>query len=232
MTETAQTNPPSNGKAKRRPGPRALPALTVDVTLSTAFAQRVFNRVWDRLKGDIFVLTVRSRSAGLEDVGAAAETVIKEQFDAIREDLAGELSRADHLIDQLGITSLGQYDGALTVAAEFTTPQAKRYLDLVLSLDQYIMRVDALWLNGEIETKQRTDRSYEWQRRMIKTANRIRQLSSDGRRTIEQAQQARQKTRPDTDTEPAVNEDATAPTAPTVPAEAVDVEDATAAAAG
>lgn len=185
---------PITDKPKRR-RVVTLPALRVDVTLNTEFAQRVYKRAWDRLKGDIFILTVRSRSVGRDDIAETSEQLLRDHFDKLRKDLSTDIARTDHLMDQLAITELGQYAGAKTIAAEFTTPQAKQYLDLVLSADQLIMRLDALWLNGEIDTKACKVRSYECQRRLIKLANRIRQVSATGKKTIDAAFLARQQAR-------------------------------------
>jgi hypothetical protein len=182
---------PNPRETKQRRQNRTLPSLKTTITLNTAFTQRVYNRVWDRLKGDIFILTVRAHAAGMPEVAENAEKIIGEQFESIRKDLDADITRADILIQNLGITELGQYDGALETDAEFTTPQAKTYLDLLLSMDQLIMRVDGMWLHGEIETKACKDRSYEWQRRLIKAANRIREHATAGRRTIEEAQAKR-----------------------------------------
>lgn len=170
-----------------------LPTLRVDITLNTDFAQRVYRRVWDRLKADIYILTVRSRAVGRDDIAETSEQLLRDQFKKLQTDLSADIERADILLDKLGITELGQYGGAVTKVAEYTTPQAKQYLDLVLSMDQLIMRLDALWLNGEIETKACKVRSHEWKRRIVKLANRIRQISSSGRRTLDAAYAERQR---------------------------------------
>jgi hypothetical protein len=184
----------NNAKPNRRTNV-TLPAMSVDIQLNTVFAQRVYHRVWDRIKGDIFTLTVRSRGLGRDDIADTAETILKDHFDKIREDLTGDITRTDMLMDQVGITELGRYDGALSVSADFTTPQAKQYLDLVLSMDQLIMRMEALWLQGEIDTKSCKDRSYEWQRRLVKVANRIRQSGTSGKKALDEAQEARNRAR-------------------------------------
>ncbi|MGI9294051.1 MAG: hypothetical protein ACR2PS_08725 [Pseudomonadales bacterium] len=183
-----------NAKPKRRTNV-TLPVMSVEIQLNTVFAQRVFNRVWDRLKGDIFTLTVRSRALGRDDIAEASETILKEHFERIRDDLSADITRADVLMDQVGITQLGRYDGAVSLSADYSTPQAKLYLDLVLSMDQLIMRMEALWLQGEIDTKSCKDRSYEWQRRLVKVANRIRQTGTSGKKKLDEAQEARNKVR-------------------------------------
>lgn len=59
-------------------------------------------------------------------------------------------------MDEHALTDRASYgEAALSVTAEYTSPQANRYLDLLLAMDQLLMRIDALWLSGLVEAKQR-----------------------------------------------------------------------------
>ena len=81
-------------------------------------------------------------------------------------------------MDDAKLTDLPTYKGAQTVEAEYSTPRAKEFLNLILQMDQLLTRYDALWLTGQIETQQRIHRSQNWQRRLIKIANRLRELGN------------------------------------------------------
>ncbi len=168
----------------RRNGASARPAWRRRITLNTAFAQRVYKRTFDRMKADLFVLTVRTCAQGQNEAAAAAEQFLEEQFGKVREDLNGELERAEVLMDHAGIDSMPVYEEALATEAEITTPNAGQYLSLIESLDQFLMRLDALWLTGKVETKHRTARSHEWQRRLIKLAGRVRDLGDRTRKFL------------------------------------------------
>ena len=163
-----------------------------EITLNTLHCQRVYKRVWDRLKADIFILTIPTRTMGFDEVADQAEKFLDEQFEKIRADLAADIERADVLMDEHALTDRASYgEAALSVTAEYTSPQANRYLDLLLALDQLLMRIDALWLSGLVEAKERTTRGYEWQRRLIKLANRLRDLGDRGRRYLQEEQAKR-----------------------------------------
>ncbi len=180
-------------KSQKRTGV-AKPAWSRKLTLNTSYTQRVYNRVWDRLKADIFVLTVRTVAMGYVEAATAAEKLLSEQIEKIRADLSKEIERSDYLMEQCGITDLPSYDGAKTIAAEYTSPFANQYLTLIEMMDQSLLRLDALWLTGQVETAQRTNRSYEWQRRLIKLANRIRALGDQTRSGLrKQAEEAQAK---------------------------------------
>jgi hypothetical protein len=153
-----------------------MPVFSCTLQLNTDFAQRVYKRSFDRLKADLYVLTVRTRSSGMDEAAKAIETIISEAFASARKDLESELERSDALLDDVKLSDLPEYEGALTTKAKYSTPRAKEYLDLLQKMDQLLMRYDALWLAGHIETQPRVARSQNWQRRMIKIANRLREL--------------------------------------------------------
>lgn len=158
--------------------PRPTPVWTCTIKLNTDFAQRVYKRTWDRLKADLYVLTVRTRSSGMDEAAKAIEGVISEAFEHARRDLEGDLARSEAIMDDAKITDLPTYKGAQAVEAEYSTPRAKEFLNLVLQMDQLLARYDALWLTGQIDTQQRMQRSQNWQRRLIKIANRLRELGN------------------------------------------------------
>lgn len=158
--------------------PRPMPVFSCTLQLNTDFAQRVYKRSFDRLKADLFVLTVRTCASGMDEAAKAIEKIISEAFASARKDLDAELERSDALLDSVKLSDLPEYEGALSTKAKYSTPRAKEYLDLLMKMDQLLMRYDALWLAGHIETQPRVARSHNWQRRMIKIANRLRELGN------------------------------------------------------
>lgn len=197
-----------------------MPVFSCTLQLNTDFAQRVYKRAFDRLKADLYVLTVRTRSSGISGMDEAAkaiETIISEAFASARKDLESELERSDALLDAVKLSDLPEYEGALTTKAKYSTPRAKEYLDLLQQMDQLLMRYDALWLAGHIETQPRVARSQNWQRRMIKVANRLRELGIRTRASM--TREADKRTAPNTGATPAGAE---VPAATAVVSAAVD----------
>lgn len=185
--------------------PRTMPVFSVSVKLNTEFARRVYKRCFDRLKGDLYVLTVRTLAGRMDDAAKAIETILSESFSSVRKDLDSELERSDALLDDAKLTDLAQYENIPEIRAAYSTPRAKEFLDLLLKMDQLLMRYDALWLSGHIETHQYWARCHNWQRRLTKVANRLREL---GNRT--RAGLARQQTGTPT---PALDQPAAVPQA-------------------
>ena len=177
--------------ASRRPpprrrdrGPLAVPSLSQTITLQTAISQRAYHRSYERLKADIYTLTVRTRTLDMDEAADLAETFMKNTFDQIEADLRDDIRRTDVSMEQAELSDTGRYEGAITRDATFTTPQAKRFLDLIVTVDTLVARLDALWLHGVIDTRNCKSRAYEWQRRLFKAANRIREHANSARKSI------------------------------------------------
>jgi hypothetical protein len=178
MNEVASAGP------RPQAPPRTVPVFSLDLTLNTEFAARVYRRCFDRLKADLYVLTVRTRAASMAAEAKAIEMAIAGAFEAVREDLDAELERSDGLLDEAKLTDLPAYDGVPTTNATYSTPQAREFLELLLKMDQLLMRYDALWLGQRIDTQQRWSRCQNWQRRLTKVANRLRELGNRTRAAL------------------------------------------------
>jgi hypothetical protein len=158
--------------------PRGTPVGKCQVNLATEFAQRVFYRTWDRLKADLYVLTVRTRTAEQLEAAGALETLITESFDKARSDLVADMERTEVLRDHVKVRDIPDYEDRLDTLATFSTPRAREFLAIIQLMDQLLVLYDALWLAGYVETQERLSRSQNWQRRLVKVTNRIRELAN------------------------------------------------------
>lgn len=165
---------PARDKTRATQEARPKPVWTHPIMLNSDFSQRVFRRTWDRLKADLYVLTVRTRAYGMDAAANILEEQITGEFSKARTDLESDLARTDVLMDEAKLSQFPRYEGAMSAEAEYSTPRAREYLLLIQQLDHLLMRYDALWFSGVIETAQRVRRSQAWQQRLIKVANRIR----------------------------------------------------------
>jgi hypothetical protein len=172
---------PTASSARAGATPQSMPVLSCSLHLHSAFTQQVYKRVWDRLKADLYVVTVRTRVSGMDEAARVMESFITEEFTKARKDLDGELERTDILIDSVKLAETPNYTHPLQTKAEYSTPRAKEYLDLLMKLDELLKRYDVLWLTGVIEPQARHQRSQMWKRRLTKIANRIRELGNQTR---------------------------------------------------
>jgi hypothetical protein len=145
----------------------------------------VYYRCWDRLKADLYVLTVRTVDASPnENMATAIETIISEAFDKARADLASDLERTEVLRDQVQLTDMPDWDDRLEAEATYSTPRAREFLALIQQMDQLLMLYHALWLAGFAKTADCKRRSQNWARRLTKITNRLRELASRTRASL------------------------------------------------
>ena len=199
MADTASHT--ARQRAPRRRAPPPVAALSQTLSLQSPVAQRIYNRAFDRLKADLYTLTVSARTVDMDAAADVAEKFLKDAMDQLKRDLQEDIRRTDVLMDQNDIETTGNYPGAIELQASFTTPQAKRFLDLIQGVDTLAVRLDALWLNQIIDTRNCKDRQYQWQRRLFKTANRTREHAHSARRALTAAQE-RRGSRPGPGSEP------------------------------
>ena len=184
MAEAAPHAPRRPSPRPRQRAPLAVPSLSQTITLKTSISQRAYHRSYERLKADIYTLTVRTRTLDMDEAADLAETFLKNTFDQMETDLRDDIRRTDVSMEQADLSDTGRYEGAITRDATFTTPQAKRFLDVIVTVDTLVARLDALWLHGVIDTRNCKSRAYEWQRRLFKAANRIREHANSARKSI------------------------------------------------
>jgi len=162
----------------------ATPVMKRSIELRTDKGQRVYRRAFDRLRADLYVLTVRTRVMGHDDAARAIEAIISEAFEHVTRDLKADLERTEVLIDSVKLDEYADYPLALREQARFSTPRARQYLLLIEQMDELLVRYDALWLHGIIETPVHVQRSQAWQQRLLKVANRLRELANRTRVTL------------------------------------------------
>lgn len=177
-TTDAGVPAPPRRREPRVVTPRGTPVRKMPITLHSEFAQRVYYRTWDRLKADLYILTVRTRTADQNEAAAALETIISESFDKARTDLSADLERTEVARDHYKVHEIPEYEDRLVTVATYSTPRAREFLALILQMDQLMTLYDTLWLAGFATTQEWVKRSQNWQRRLIKMTNRLRELAN------------------------------------------------------
>lgn len=184
---------------KKKPGKDGLsrPVISRSIDLDTLQMQRVLRRVFDQLSISLFSMEVvlRRMASRNEDVVRnldQAEEAVVEIFDKINEDLQGDEERLRMIMEENGIREIPEYTAPVTFELEISSPYAGRFVSLVKKTDSLLKLVDALWINGVFSAKQHENAAYQWQRRLIKTANRVIGLDREMRSLIKKAQQAEQ----------------------------------------
>lgn len=166
MTENTET-------AARQEKSISIPAFEQTMKLNTLQAQKVMSRVFARASDSLYRIDVILRIIGKEEDAQAVESVIKTMFDEIDTGLSDSAAQNTALLEENGIDELPSYDAPTSERIRITSPQVSRFAALVRRLDKLVMEIDALWLSGLIENKDRNEAVYRWQQRIIGLGSRI-----------------------------------------------------------
>lgn len=163
-------------KTPRRPVSQAV--VRTKVKLRSRQAQQTFRRSYNTAARASYTLAVMLRiyasDAEAEGVGAIAD----EMLTGVRDEIAAEIARMEIVLKEHGIEGGAvDYTEPEEFDAEVSSPRASQFLMLLGSMDRFIGLMDLLWLSGVYTDTQYHAGCYQWQRRMTKLANRLRNLA-------------------------------------------------------
>lgn len=167
------------GNRKRAERPRVSQAVvSTRLHLRSRHAQQVFTRGYNTAARAFYTLSVMLRiyvsNPEAEQVGALADQMLTE----VREELDNEIARMKQVVETEGMDPTAiTYTKPVEYEVEINTPKAGQYLALIRRMDEFISLMDLLWLSGVYTDTQYNAGSYQWQRRLIKFANRLRNLA-------------------------------------------------------
>jgi len=163
-------------KNKPRSQPSSRPVMRRSVEIGSEHALKVYHRAFDRCGYDTYSITVvlGVQLTNLDLI--AAEKAIKKIFLDTREAMEKKIKEIDAKLEEFLVDRPG-YTNPKTVNAKLTTPSQNIFLENILIMDKLMSHVDAQWFAGMLEAHQRKDETYEWQQRLIKDGQRIKNLS-------------------------------------------------------
>ena len=171
----------SDSESKRRREPRApvsQAVVHINLKLRSRHTQRVYQRSYGTAQRALYTLSVMLRVYANDAEADQVGEVVNQMIATVRDDLAEEIARMEAVAETQGV-NLGavEYTQPQSFEAEISTPKAGQYLGLLREMDRFISLMDLLWLSGVYTDAQYNTGSYQWQRRLIKLANRLRNLA-------------------------------------------------------
>jgi len=167
---------------EKRPVSRAV--ATREYTFRSQDAQRVYRRTYGYAEKNLYAIDLLSSILLGDELSGKLTEIVETWMSALRKDINEERGRVQILYDQLDIEEPVGYSSPLTVKAYWSSPLAKRYLDLIVQLDQLLAIVNTLWLHDELPTTMVRPRAYSWTKKMIGLSGKCRQLATEVRIAI------------------------------------------------
>jgi hypothetical protein len=173
------TQPKPMPRERRDNVPYCRAILKRQTTLTSTEANRAFRRCYDIAAKNLFALDVICTSLlSYEDSKRTAETV-EEMLNRVRALLDREIATATKALELVGINGNQGYSYQKTYSAEYSTPYALRYLELIELLDELMKKMLVLRASGAVESYNVKTRTYEWQQCVIRLSGRFRGLADE-----------------------------------------------------
>jgi L-fucose mutarotase/ribose pyranase (RbsD/FucU family) len=154
------------------------PVLYRPIQLGSMHALRIYKRTYNQASRDMFYIAIMSDNL-IEQPEQVDELLegVENMLQSVARDLENEMERAQHQLNEYDINQMASYTKVTEFNAPINCAEIRQYLDLIVTMDRLILMIDTLWLNGIVTTRGRKQRSYEWQSRMLNTANRLRGIA-------------------------------------------------------
>lgn len=157
------------------------PVMSLEFSFSTLQAQRVLERMDKSVRRSLFNIDVILHIIG--DSGEATETdkKVSQDLDAAAKELENAITETESfmLARSIGLDNLVKYTDVHDVVLLIESPLILKYIKLIKQLDNLIRRIDTLWMLQIIGSGQRSEHNAKWQARLIKLAQKIRNIERE-----------------------------------------------------
>lgn len=166
-------------RARRDNVPYVRAILKRPTTLVSTEANRVFRRCYNIAAKNLYALDVICTSLLSYEASKNTAETLDDLFNEIHAEYDGEIARAKKLLEITGTTVDQAYSYQKNYTAEYSTPYALRYVELIELLDELIKLVMVLRATGGIESHSAQVRTYQWQQRLVRLSGRLRGLTDN-----------------------------------------------------
>lgn len=167
---------------KPTPIPTSRLVMYRDVTLKTIQANRVYKRCYGYLSRKLYHIAVVSLILNDREVANKAQEHVRAMLTDLAKILKDEKERVDTIRNNAGLPKdIPGTDNPQKVHVAIKSPYDARFLQLILDLDDLVLRIGSLWMMEELIDNENVDVPYKWQQEVMRVAGRIKNLA-DGLR--------------------------------------------------
>lgn len=157
------------------------PVMSLEFSFSTLQAQRVLERMDKSVRRSLFNIDVILHIIGDSEQAVETDKKVSQDLDTAAKELEAAIAETDSfmLARSLGIDNLVKYTDVHDVVLLIESPLTLKYIKLIKQLDNLIRRIDTLWMLQIIGSGQRSEHNAKWQARLIKLAQKIRNIERE-----------------------------------------------------
>lgn len=136
------------------------PSFKLEIMLCSEEAKRLGGQVFDTLSSSLFIIDVMSRKMAEKSKSfnhKAITTAVASLIDGITDEIQADISRLSQFLDSQGINDRPSYSNPLKRKYEATSPEIRRFADLVVQFDTLIQLIDTAWLSQLLSSEEAAD---------------------------------------------------------------------------
>lgn len=171
LEHTQEIAPSSSSRQVRSKYSR--PSFNRELNVFSLQAQRVLNRSLSRVAYSLFSIDVILQIIGKRDQIDEVENAIKGMITQTHTQIVQTTQQIAAVKTQNNVTEMPTYTAPKKYRVEITSPHVGQFVNMISMLDSMIIDMDALWLYGVLENKERSNAVHEWQQQLNSLASRI-----------------------------------------------------------
>lgn len=156
--------------------------MKVPIELGSPMLNSLFNRTFYFTSRNIFYIQVFGPMILNEAELVRTEELIRKLIQDAHTDINKELRAAEEVVASAGLMHLASYNSPRRVDAFITSPLSRLHLNLFVNADKLVLALNTLWLNNEIEGKEKGNAEYRIKKLLRGIAIKVRTIYFEVRR--------------------------------------------------
>jgi len=178
---SAKQAPAQSSRQTRKATPYSRPVFNQTLHINNLYTQGIFERNFWRVARALFSIDVILPIIGQEEQVEQVEVIIQQDMQQMMEAVEAQTVGLTKIMDDNGIDEIPDYTHPQQYKVAITCPQVARFAQLMTRMDALLVKVDTVWLNGLMSSKERTAVNLEQRNKLNGLVGRLIQIESRAR---------------------------------------------------
>ncbi|WP_286789099.1 MULTISPECIES: hypothetical protein [unclassified Pseudomonas] len=187
MTLPPPDDPKKPGKAINltrssvTPSSHSRPVMRKTFPLASDQAQKVCERTFSRTAYSMFSIEVILQIIGEEKSVDKARESIGKLIRNTEDQIDKQIAQITEVNKEHDLDENSAYSNPATYNVDITSPLAMQYAKVLLKFDHMVKMIDDLWMNGYLESRQRSKALHDWRNSISRLSSRIISIEKQAR---------------------------------------------------
>jgi len=161
--------------------PYSRPVFTQSLNVNHQQAQNIFERSFGHVARALYSIDVVLRIIGKQEKIDEVEEIIQKDMLTMFAEIEKHTALLSQLMDDNGVDGSPEYTNPKEYTVQITCPQVARFVQLLKRMDAMLIRLDTVWLNGLMGSKERMELTREQRNKLNGLATRLIQIETRAR---------------------------------------------------